>query len=79
MRILLFAHLQDVAGRSEIELALGEPVDGAEIWRRLLAVCPALGRFRGSVRLARNCEYVGPEAQFSDADELALIPPVSGG
>jgi tetratricopeptide (TPR) repeat protein len=40
---------------------------------------PGLARFRGSVRLARNSEYVGPDARFGPDDEVALIPPVSGG
>lgn len=79
MRILLFAHLKDAVGQSELELAFGEAVDADGLWLRLTAAHPALGRFRGSVRLARNCEYVGPDARFSDADEVALIPPVSGG
>jgi molybdopterin converting factor subunit 1 len=78
MRILFFAHLKDVTGQSAVELPLGE-LDADGLWQRLIAVHPGLARFRGSVRLARNLEYVGPEARFTDADEVALIPPVSGG
>ena len=78
MRILLFAHLKDVVGQAQIELVTGE-LDSDGLWRRLIAIHPALERFRGSVRLARNAEYVGQDAAFSDADEVALIPPVSGG
>lgn len=79
MRILLFAHLKDAVGQSELGLALDEAVDADGLWQRITAEHPALDRFRRSVRLARNCEYVGPDARFSDTDEVALIPPVSGG
>lgn len=79
MRIVLFAHLKDAVGQSELGLALAEEVDADGFWQRLTAAHPALGRFRRSVRLARNCEYVGPDARFLDTDEVALIPPVSGG
>jgi molybdopterin converting factor small subunit len=54
-------------------------VDTDGFWRQLLAAHPGLERFRSSVRLAKNSEYVGPDARFHDADEVALIPPVSGG
>lgn len=79
MRVLFFAHLKDVTGCAEAGLHLGPSVDTAGLWRGLLAAHPDLGKFRSSVRLARNSEYVGPDAQFADADEVALIPPVSGG
>jgi len=79
MRILFFAQLKDATGQSEAELVLGESVDAEGLWQILVGVHPALGCFRNSVRLARNCEYVGLDARFSDADEVALIPPVSGG
>lgn len=78
MRILFFAHLRDVTHCEEMQLHCGD-VDAAGLWRHLLAVHPGLERFRRSVRLARNSEYVGPDARFSDTDEVALIPPVSGG
>ncbi|MCX6893985.1 MAG: MoaD/ThiS family protein [Verrucomicrobia bacterium] len=78
MKILFFAHLRDATGCAEIERHFGA-VDAAGLWDRLIAEFPALGKFRPGVRLARNGEYVDPGAHFSDADEVALIPPVSGG
>jgi molybdopterin converting factor subunit 1 len=78
MRILFFAHLKDVTRCAELDLACGD-TDAEGLWRALISVQPGLERFRGSVRLARNSEYVGPDARFNDADEVALIPPVSGG
>jgi molybdopterin converting factor subunit 1 len=78
MRILFFGHLKNATGCAEMTLT-GDGVDVDELWRQLSAVHPELARFRGSVRLARNSEYVGPDARFGAADEVALIPPVSGG
>lgn len=78
MRILFFAHLKTTVGRGELELDCDD-VDADELWQRLGALHPELARFRRFVRLARNAEYVGPDARFRAADEVALIPPVSGG
>ena len=78
MHILFFAHLKDVTGQAEIAMTVGE-LDTDGLWQKLIATYPGLERFRGSVRLAKNSEYVGPDARFTDADEVALIPPVSGG
>ena len=78
MRILFFAHLKDVTGQAEVEMTTGE-LDADGLWQKFIATYPGLDRFRGSVRLAKNSEYVGPDARFVDADEVALIPPVSGG
>lgn len=78
MRILFFAHLKDVTRCAELDLSTGD-TDADGLWRTLIASHPGLERFRGSVRLARNSEYVGPDARFTEADEVALIPPVSGG
>jgi molybdopterin converting factor small subunit len=78
MRILFLAHLKSVVGRPEIELRC-DGVDTDALWSKLIELHPALAQFRSAVRLARNSEYVGPEARFYQADEVALIPPVSGG
>jgi molybdopterin converting factor subunit 1 len=78
MRVLFFAHLRDVTGCPGLDLPCGK-VDADGLWNLLIARYPALERFRGSVRLARNSEYAPPGAWFENADEVALIPPVSGG
>lgn len=78
MRILFFAHLKSVTGCAEMTLrATDLNADG--LWQRLIETHPGLAPFRNAVRLARNAEYVGPGARFQDGDEVALIPPVSGG
>jgi molybdopterin converting factor subunit 1 len=79
MRVLLFAHLKDAAGCAELEFPLAAPVNADGLWQRIETARPELGRFRRSVRLAKNCEYAARDATFTDADEVALIPPVSGG
>jgi molybdopterin converting factor subunit 1 len=74
VRVRLFAILRERAGTDELELELPE---GAR-------VSDALERVRGltdgvRVVLALNQEYAPPHAELSPGDELALIPPVSGG
>jgi len=78
MRLLFFAHLQDAAGCAEMALP-GDNLDADALWRAVIAARPALAPFRSSVRLAKNSEYASPDARFYEADEVALIPPVSGG
>lgn len=70
----LFAALRERAGRDVLELQLA---DGAQ-------VADALGQLEGvtqglRVVMAVNHEYAGPEVTLHDGDEVALIPPVSGG
>jgi len=79
VRVLFFAQLRDATGCAETDLPIGSPLNADQLWASLLDKFPALAGHRASVRLARNCEYVGLDAQFADSDEVALIPPVSGG
>ena len=79
MRVLLFAHLKDATGMAEWELNISENLDADGLWRELIAAQPGLAKFRSTTRLARNGEYTDAQTRFTDADEVALIPPVSGG
>ncbi len=79
MRVLLFAHLKDATGVAELELRIPESLDADGLWRTLIAAQPALEKFRPTTRLARNGEYADAQTRFTDTDEVALIPPVSGG
>ena len=78
MKILFFAHLKDVTGCGQVDLNC-EHLDANGLWSELLQAYPGLEKFRGCVRLAKNSEYVGTDATFESQDEVALIPPVSGG
>ena len=79
MRILFFAQTRDAAGASELEMKISGRPGLEEIWKALIAIRPPLAPFQSSTRLARNGEYADSQTTFSDNDEVALIPPVSGG
>src|ERR671936_896797 len=74
VRVRLFAMLRERAGRDELELELP---DGARVADALAAVDDLAAGL--PLVLAVNREYAPPEAPLHAGDELALIPPVSGG
>ena len=79
MRVLFFAQIKDATKCDFIELSSPTPLDSEQLWSELQKQFPKLAAHRANVRLARNWEYADAETQFSDSDEVALIPPVSGG
>lgn len=74
IRVRLFAILRERAGAGELELDLP---DGARVADALRAVDELAGDL--SLVMAVNREYAGPDHVLAAGDELALIPPVSGG
>jgi molybdopterin synthase catalytic subunit len=74
VRVRLFAALRERAGRDELELELPE---GARVRDALERVADVAGGLR--VVMAINREYADEDAPLRAGDELALIPPVSGG
>lgn len=79
MRVLFFAQLKDATGCASVDVAAPAPIKAEALWATLLQRFPALEAHRKTVRLARNAEYAEANTQFTDGDEIALIPPVSGG
>ena len=78
--VRLFAILRERAGRDEMEIELPEGATVAEAMEALRAepgLDEPLGRMR--VAMAVNREYADPDTALSAGDELALVPPVSGG
>lgn len=80
VRVRLFAMLRERAGRDSVEIELPPRATVADALREL-ALDPALAEplARMPVRIAVNREYVGAETLLRAEDELALIPPISGG
>src|SRR5881397_1592260 len=79
VRVLFFGAARDAAGREQLELSLSSQANVASAFAQLLADYPALARFGNSLLLAVNQEYALPDRKISDGDELAVLPPVSGG
>ena len=79
VRVRLFARLAELAGTREAEVELGEGLSAADVLTVLTRTHPKLAGFDTSVRFAVNAEYVPGTHALSEGDEVALIPPVSGG
>ena len=78
MKVLFFAQLREATGVAAAEIDASD-VDASSLWSILLDRWPALAAHRANTRLARNCGYAAPDEVFRDGDEVALLPPVSGG
>lgn len=80
VRVRLFAILRERAGRDSVEVELGEGATVADAIDRLAAL-PSLTEplARMPVTMAVNRAYATPETPLGPDDELALIPPISGG
>jgi molybdopterin converting factor subunit 1 len=76
IRVLFFAYLRERCGR-EARVEVPEGASIADLWTQLRAQHPVLQD--ATVRFALNCVYVDKTQVLHDDDELALIPPVSGG
>ena len=79
MTVLYFAQTRRLAGVASDVLVLPSPVNADALWTEILARHPSLAPLRSVIRLARNGEFTTVNTLFSDGDEIALIPPVSGG
>jgi len=74
VRVRLFAGLRERAGTAERELDLFDGAKAGDVWAAL-----ELGVEPPGLLYAVNQEYAPPEHELADSDEVALIPPVSGG
>lgn len=79
VRVRLFALQRELAGTRELTVGLARGARARDAWDALVARHPVLAPGRSSVRFARNGTYVDADEPLADGDEVAMIPPVSGG
>ena len=79
VRVLAFARVREILGSSEAERILSGPCTLAGLWEGLVSEVPALAAFSRAIRFARNGQIVDADTPLCDGDEVALLPPVSGG
>lgn len=78
-RVLFFGKLKDIVGAAErsVEIHSKETID--DLFQRLSRDLPGIAAFRSSVVASRNQEFAPWTTILEPGDEIAFLPPVSGG
>lgn len=79
VKILLFASVADAAGSRSFDMDAPARLTVEALRRRLEAERPRLAGKLGRCAAAVNAALVGPDRALEDGDEVAFLPPVSGG
>lgn len=77
--VKVFGPLREVVRNDSLQIDLPPSATGEEAFEVLASRFPDLRRWRESLRLAVNLEYVPFSTVLKSNDEISLIPPVSGG
>jgi molybdopterin converting factor subunit 1 len=79
VKVLFFGRLKEVAGRAEDSLDLADGASIEQLFSSCVARQPELARFRASLVASRNQEFAPWNTPLRSGDEVAFLPPVSGG
>ncbi len=79
IRLLHFAMNRELLGKGEEQMQLPAGSVAADAWAQLVARAPKLAKGSRSQMVAINSRYATLDQPLQDGDELAFIPPVSGG
>jgi molybdopterin synthase catalytic subunit len=79
VRLLFFAVLRDITGKSEDTIDLPDGTRASDIWNRLRQQHRELAGYQRPPMTAVNESYVDADQLLRDGDEVAFIPPVAGG
>jgi molybdopterin synthase catalytic subunit len=79
VQVRFFAGQRDIVGQPDITLAVEPGTTIGGLWEHLVQEYPRLAGYTGRLLYALNQQYSDLSAPLSDGDEVAFIPPVSGG
>lgn len=79
VKVLFFGRIRELTGITEESVELPEGTTLAELFDRYQKRFPALSGFRSSLVASRNQEFAAWETPLSSGDDIAFLPPVSGG
>ena len=79
IEVLLFGAAADRAGTRRVQLEVEQPTTLAEVWPLLAERHPGLSSMRDTLAFAVNGEYAKMDEPVDPGDEVAVLPPVSGG
>jgi MoaE-MoaD fusion protein len=79
VRVLFFGQLREITGVEQEDTDLSDGARVEDLFERYGRRFPKLAAFRSSVAASVNQEYAGWRAPLANGDEIAFLPPVSGG
>lgn len=77
--VRLFARLKDLTGIAEMKREASEGATVGAVWGDLVSEFPALAEYERSISCAVNEDYARMTRALAEGDEVAFLPPVSGG
>jgi molybdopterin converting factor subunit 1 len=77
--VRLFARLRDLAGTGELVREVPPQATVRTVWQALVGELPALEEYERTMSVAVNADYTKMSAVVAEGDEVAFMPPVSGG
>jgi len=77
--VRLFARLRDITGTQEMLREVEPGATVGTLWQQLAAEFPAIASYEKSISTAVNADYAKMNQAVADGDEIAFLPPVSGG
>ena len=77
--VRLFARLRDLAGAGELVREVPAPATVKSVWQTLVEETPTLQEYERTMSVAVNADYAKMSAAVAEGDEVAFMPPVSGG
>ena len=79
VRVLFFGMLKEMVGRQEDAIHLPDQSTLGDLLNHYEKIFPVLKDMLASLAMSINEEYAGPDSRLKNGDEVALLPPVSGG
>jgi sulfur-carrier protein len=77
--VRFFARLRELVGAGELECEVPSGATVGTVWESLVRDYPAIAAYSASMSCAVNIDYARMTTAVSDGDEVAFLPPVSGG